>query len=338
MDDESKAYAPTEDDIAMFRAIRDFVQQRPDRFKVAGDWLDERFGWPGFERHRIIEKRRQHREHRLDPHEVFPVTRAGRRKWSFPDDTADIAPPRRLVNRGPRVRSSKGQRFMAAVGELVGLRPLHEQRKADAGKLADRILLVSWLATDPEAHERQPAVTEFQQWGWTVRDIDDPRRTPSWVPGDPPADRSDDPASDYANRVRLGRVTPEEAARVDALDAMRDRYWMRHEVFLWHPQWIGRVREAWAWVQREGGEAEARQSQAASAFTPTEADADIMQALAEASTTLNQSDIEAGSGRPRSVVKHRLSVLEDAGLVHRPHGVRKGYALTDEAQQRGSTG
>ena len=67
-------------------------------------------------------------------------------------------------------------------------------------------------------------------------------------------------------------------------------------------------------------------------FTPTPADRDILQALAEAPATMVQVDIESASGAPIRTVKDRLRILEDAGLVHRPHGDRKGYALTSRGR------
>lgn len=67
-------------------------------------------------------------------------------------------------------------------------------------------------------------------------------------------------------------------------------------------------------------------------FTPTPADRNILQALAEAPTTLIQVEIEQASGEHRRV-KERLPMLEGAGLVDRPHGERKGYAITDAGRQ-----
>lgn len=64
-------------------------------------------------------------------------------------------------------------------------------------------------------------------------------------------------------------------------------------------------------------------------FTPTPADRNILQALEEATTTLFQADIEQASGEPIRTVKERLPMLEGAGLVNRPHGDRKGYAITN---------
>lgn len=63
-------------------------------------------------------------------------------------------------------------------------------------------------------------------------------------------------------------------------------------------------------------------------FTPTPADRDILEALAKSTTTLIQADIEQKSGQPISTVKGRLPILEKAGLVDRPHGARKGYAIS----------
>jgi len=69
-------------------------------------------------------------------------------------------------------------------------------------------------------------------------------------------------------------------------------------------------------------------------FTPTEADLNIMQALAESPNTLTQQDIEAASGEPRSTVAKVMPRLEKAGLVERPHGLNKGYTLTPEGRRQ----
>lgn len=63
-------------------------------------------------------------------------------------------------------------------------------------------------------------------------------------------------------------------------------------------------------------------------FTPTEADRNILQALAKAKTTTGQVVLEQASGEPIRTVKDRLPVLEDARLVDRPHGPKCGYAIT----------
>lgn len=70
-----------------------------------------------------------------------------------------------------------------------------------------------------------------------------------------------------------------------------------------------------------------------STFTPTQTDLEIEQAIREAPSTVYQADIEAASGHALSIVKQRLPILEKAGRVHRPHGPRSGYALTESNDQ-----
>jgi hypothetical protein len=70
-------------------------------------------------------------------------------------------------------------------------------------------------------------------------------------------------------------------------------------------------------------------------YSPTSADLNILQALAESEATLHQVDIENASGERARMVKDRLRVLERAGLVERPHGERKGYSITPEGRQVG---
>jgi len=68
-------------------------------------------------------------------------------------------------------------------------------------------------------------------------------------------------------------------------------------------------------------------------FTPTPAMANILQAIWKSKTTLIQVDIEQVSGEPIKTIKSLLPELEDRGYVHRPHGERKGYAITDKGLQ-----
>ena len=71
----------------------------------------------------------------------------------------------------------------------------------------------------------------------------------------------------------------------------------------------------------------------AGAFIPTQGDQHILQALARATMTLIQAQIAEESGEATRTVKKRLPKLEQAGLVNRPHGKRKGYAITDAGRQ-----
>lgn len=68
-------------------------------------------------------------------------------------------------------------------------------------------------------------------------------------------------------------------------------------------------------------------------FVPTKADHNILEALAASATVLHQVDIEMASGEPSRTVKDRMPILETAELVLRPHGPRKGYAITEAGQQ-----
>ena len=59
----------------------------------------------------------------------------------------------------------------------------------------------------------------------------------------------------------------------------------------------------------------------------------IFTALFKAKTTLLQVEIEQASGEPIKTVKSLLPELETLGYVHRPHGSRKGYAITDKGRE-----
>ena len=88
--------------------------------------------------------------------------------------------------------------------------------------------------------------------------------------------------------------------------------------------------ERWRAMRAVGGREveESPPPPADATFDPTPADRDIMQALAESPTTLTLAEIEAASGHRLSVVTGRMKVMEGVGLAHRPHGERKGRALT----------
>jgi predicted transcriptional regulator len=69
-------------------------------------------------------------------------------------------------------------------------------------------------------------------------------------------------------------------------------------------------------------------------LTLTRQEVDVMASMvkspAEAMLLL---EVAAGSGYSRNTTRKYLSRLLDAGLVHRPHGPRKGYAVTDAGRK-----
>jgi len=68
-------------------------------------------------------------------------------------------------------------------------------------------------------------------------------------------------------------------------------------------------------------------------FIPTPAMMNILTALSEAKTTIIQVDIEQASGYPIKTVKSLMPELETLGFVHRPHGKRRGYSITDKGRE-----
>lgn len=64
----------------------------------------------------------------------------------------------------------------------------------------------------------------------------------------------------------------------------------------------------------------------------TPADRNILEALAKAPATMIQVVIVEESGEPLRIVKDRLLKLEQTFLVVRPHGPRRGYAITKEGR------
>lgn len=75
-----------------------------------------------------------------------------------------------------------------------------------------------------------------------------------------------------------------------------------------------------------------RPTQSTETFVPTDSQAAMMVALASATTTVDQNWIAGKSGYCRDAVKADLPRLEAVGMVHRPHGAKRGYALTDSGQ------
>ena len=66
--------------------------------------------------------------------------------------------------------------------------------------------------------------------------------------------------------------------------------------------------------------------QAAPALTSD--DRSILEALADAKTTLPQADISAVAERDIKTIRARLKRLEASGLISRPCGERSGFAIT----------
>lgn len=64
-----------------------------------------------------------------------------------------------------------------------------------------------------------------------------------------------------------------------------------------------------------------------------DASQNILESFRDATDLLGQFTIEQRSGHPLSTVKRRLKLLEQLGMVHRPHGQRKGYALTSKGRE-----
>ncbi len=55
----------------------------------------------------------------------------------------------------------------------------------------------------------------------------------------------------------------------------------------------------------------------------------VLGALLDSRTTMKQADLAAAAERDIKTVRKGLRVLEKAGLLMRPRGVRSGYAITD---------
>lgn len=71
----------------------------------------------------------------------------------------------------------------------------------------------------------------------------------------------------------------------------------------------------------------------AATTTLTANEAAVLRALRESKTLMNQADVEAATELSRRTVQECLKGLEDAGLVTRPRGARRGFSLTPTGQK-----
>ena len=68
-------------------------------------------------------------------------------------------------------------------------------------------------------------------------------------------------------------------------------------------------------------------------YTPIEAEMNILKVISDSKIAILQIDIAEKAGYGRKETSIYLQNLEKAKLVNRPHGERKGYALTDEGKK-----
>ncbi len=66
---------------------------------------------------------------------------------------------------------------------------------------------------------------------------------------------------------------------------------------------------------------------------PTSNDLLILKALGKSPSTLKRVDIQSATRLSSGTVQKCLQNLEKRGLVHRPHGQRRGWALTDAGER-----
>jgi len=60
--------------------------------------------------------------------------------------------------------------------------PLDRRMRADRLAFAERVVLITWLLTDPDAHEHRPIVSQFQDWCWDPPGShDEPGKPVLWV-------------------------------------------------------------------------------------------------------------------------------------------------------------
>ncbi len=146
---------------------------------------------------------------------------------------------------------------------------------------------------------------------------------------------------DYVNQLSQGGIV-DPAVREVVVPQLRMLETLEHRRAFWNqilsrfPQVASHLPDSKSLLvahrstaESDGGEVRVSGDSEKERFTPTPADRNILQALADATTTLHQVEIETASGEATRTVKERLPILEDAGLAHRPHGPKSGYAITE---------
>lgn len=134
-----------------------------------------------------------------------------------------------------RGRSLMYERFLRAADDLAQTpENLHIELPDKQRAWADRVLLMTWLMTDPGAHQQKPKLCSVQEYGWNLLNLPDGNFNLPLLRK--PPEHADDPA-DYYDRVM-------------------DRYILRVAVFRSrYPRWVDWAKDAWEIVQQEIGSA-----------------------------------------------------------------------------------
>jgi hypothetical protein len=330
----AQAYQPTAEDEAFFAEVRGFILVNRKRFRAVGKQLDAEYSNDALIRREACEKLAKHRRAIISPGSSTPMeglTRAWHRQHGrelyrnlipkqrddgglkHPSDEQQHrhCSPGRYAD-GRRKPMSAFDRFWQTVTDIAEVidRPgnerdsIHHLRQLPAKRAkekAERVLLLTWLITDPDASEvgsRDP-ITEFQAWPWGYPDRD------AMVPDDLMLDPM----------VLLDRQPEGER-----------RYALRLAVFEEHPQWIEWAR--WAWTL-----------QPVSALTGEHAV--MLHVLMAANRAMGQEEIAAsivgtaGVAISRKTIGELLNDLRALGYTERPHGERGGDAITSRGRAVG---
>ena len=148
--DEVQEAMPPQEDMAFFRQIADDIKSRPEFYREAGEWLDENFSNEAFQR------REQARwEELLRKEEACELSPEERRFL----ENQRSKPPAETE----RARTS----FLPLRRFNDAIRPyLKRPRAFPTVRDAKRILLMTWLLTEPEAEESGLGLTGFEHLLW----------------------------------------------------------------------------------------------------------------------------------------------------------------------------
>ena len=154
--DSGGAGMPSPEDVQFFQQIAEHIKGDPDGYREAGEWLDREYGNEAF-----------WRRHRRELRELIGKEKAGTLAAGGREGLKKI----RSWPRGSPERKRRTflelRRFTAATKLYFDDLPAFTTDTE-----ARRILLMTWLMTDPDADKARLGLTEFEDWPWEVEEQD----------------------------------------------------------------------------------------------------------------------------------------------------------------------
>ena len=145
---DAKTVRPTSKDTAFVREISSDINARPKRYREAGEWLDERFGFEARMRRLATNLRRGHCNDQTH--------------WW------------KQLKRGGCDRAARRQHVLGKRGRLLDALSYYRHKADDwimGQEDALRICLLTAIVLDPDTDKTGESLTEFQRdWPWGERD------------------------------------------------------------------------------------------------------------------------------------------------------------------------